>query len=87
MNSIIMLVTSRHVHFQFDAPQYDCHWIRIEVVPQSHQHQPKEFTMGDNSPKAKQKSQKQGASAKAQKKANAQKFVPAQVSADVKKKR
>lgn len=47
----------------------------------------KGFTMGDKSPKAKQKSQKQDASAKAQKKADGQKFVPAEVTADQKKKR
>lgn len=43
--------------------------------------------MGDKSPKAKQKSQKQDASAKAQKKAHSQQFVPAEVTADQKKKR
>lgn len=43
--------------------------------------------MGDKSPKAKQKSQKQDASAKAQKKVDAQKFVPEEAVRDANKKR
>jgi hypothetical protein len=41
--------------------------------------------MGDKSPKAKQKSQKQDASAKEQKKVNAQKVVPAEVAGNKKR--